>query len=133
MLKMSSHVLLSCLSSMARCLCCLAHRFWLLGKELVALVQNLGCAHAQQHNDDDPQHEPGGIDWANHVERGSRQGHKLEVDNNAKQDKRYGWQDHMLPHVKLTAVLAPVAERHRQTSCPVDEQDRHCERRSRED
>src|SRR5579864_9385527 len=43
------------------CLCSLFH-FGLLGKEPGALVQCLGSARVKEHDNDDPQHQPGGID-----------------------------------------------------------------------
>src|SRR5258708_993060 len=55
-----------------RCLRSLFH-FGLFGKEPGALVQNLGSARVEEHDNDDPQHKPGGIYWAKQVASTARQ------------------------------------------------------------
>lgn len=58
--------------------------FFLAGKQLVALLEHLGSAQAQRHHDNDPQDEPGGIDWTCQQQWQRRQRHELEIDHNGK-------------------------------------------------
>jgi len=59
----------------------------------------------EHYNDNNAQHQPGGVDWANQDEWRLGQGRELEVEHDSEENERNRWQDDMPAKRELLAVF----------------------------
>src|SRR6266446_1469740 len=90
-----------------------------------ALCQCLGGTLAQDNDDDQAQHKPGGTDGTGQVEWRSWQRDKLEVQHNGKYDKGDGREDDVPHDIEGIGMFAPVEEWHSQAGYHVHQDDRN--------
>src|SRR5260221_7421945 len=90
---------------------------------LVATRQGCRRTRAQQGNDNQTKHKPGGTDGTGQVERRGGSRYKLRQYWEDQHNKRYRRQDYMPRYVEIFAVFAQVEERHGQSGSHVHYQD----------
>src|SRR5215471_5595736 len=82
-------------------------------------------AQAQDDNDNQADHEPGGNDGTSQVEWRSRSRDKLRKYWEDQHNKWYHWHYNMSHYVETLAVLTGVEERYSRTGCHIYYQDRN--------